>query len=375
MAARATKLAEAFSQKLLLEMYDQSLLDSIVNRDYEGEINAIGSKLNILNFDRITEQTYSGGNLSGPADLTENNSQLIIDTYKSFYWKEKTLDNWLSYIKNPHPTVVAQKAQERNRNMDLYAFGFYGDVAAGNRDGTDYTTGTVTVANTTGVVTPAGGATFSAAMEGRGFKATGHTKWYRVKAGSYAAQGNGNLVIEDDLDDIASAYTGGAIGGGATYTIEANAVISITTANLVQRVAALRLKLDKAEANGFNAVPDKDRWLLVPPEFEQTVIRASGVVLHVDAVYQELVQKGYIGYLDGFKIFKTNRLTGNNTDGFRVLAGHPNWLTFAEKLLEADIEEVLIGNFGSAYKDLFVYGGKVADKRRAFATEGYWTFA
>jgi len=78
--------------------------------------------------------------------------------------------------------------------------------------------------------------------------------------------------------------------------------------------------------------------------------------------------------LDGFKIFQSNRLTGDNTNGFRVIAGHTNWMTMAEKLLEADIEEVLIGDFGSAYKDLFVYGSKVTDTRRHFAAEGFWLF-
>jgi hypothetical protein len=64
MAARATTLAQGFSQKLLKEMYDRNILDAIVNRDYEGEINGVGSKMNILNFDRLSEKTYSGADLS-----------------------------------------------------------------------------------------------------------------------------------------------------------------------------------------------------------------------------------------------------------------------------------------------------------------------
>ena len=368
MSAYATKLAEGFSQKLMKEMYDRSLIDSIVNRDYQGEINDIGSKINILNFSRISEKTYDGDDLSVDS-LYENNSQLIIDQYKAFYWKEKTLDRWLSYIKNPHPTVVAQKADERNRNVDEYALGLYADVAAGNRVATDHTDGSVAIAATTGVVTGSS-ANFTEAMEGRGFKATGHTKWYRVKTYTNA----NSITIEDDLDDTTSAYTGGVIAGGASYTIEAATVLSITTSNLLQYVSKLKEKLDIAESNDKSSVPDSDRWLIIPPQFESILVRASGVALHVPDVYQELVKKGFIGMLQGFKVYKTNRLTGDNTDGFRVLAGHPSWMTFAEKLLEADIEEDLTGNFGSAYKDLFVYGAKVTDSRRHFAAEGFWKF-
>lgn len=369
MSARGNTIAQAFSQNVLMEMYDKSLIDSIVNRDYQGEINGVGSKINILNFDRLSEKTYTGDNLTAD-DLTENNTALTVDQYKSFYWKEKALDNWLSYIKNPHSTVVAQVANERNKNMDSFVLGFFADVASGNRVGTDYTTGTVTVDVTTGAVTGSG-TTFTSGMVGRGFKATGHTKWYRVKTFTNTTA----IVIEDDFDDKTTAYTGGAIGAGATYTIEANTTKSITTSNLLEFVGALRLKLDKAEANGYSSVPDADRFLIVPPEFQNLVIRASGVALHVPEVYSTLVQKGYLGMLDGFNVFQSNRLTGNNTDGYRVLAGHKNWMTFAEKVLWARVEEDLIGNFGTAYKDLFVYGAKVTDPRRGFAAEGYWTFA
>lgn len=368
MAARATTVAQGFSSKLMLEMYDRSLIDEIVNRDYQGEINAVGSKLNILNFDRVSEKTYTGANMTADS-LTENNALLTIDQYKAFYWKELTLDNWLSYIKDPHPTIVSQVANERNKNMDTYLFGLYGDVGAGNRVGTDYTTGTVAIAATTGVVTGSG-TTFTAAMVGKGFKATGHSTWYRVKTYTSATE----IIIEDDKDDITSAYTGGVIAGGTAYTVEAATALAITTSNLLAQVAAMKKKLDLAEKNGYNSVPDSNRWLVVPPEFEDILVRASGVALHVPAVYEELVKRGFITELLGFKVFKSNRLTGNNTDGYHVLAGHPSWVTFAEKVLDARMEEDLIGNFGSAYKDLFVYGGKVTDARRHFAAEGFFTF-
>lgn len=368
MSARSTTIAQGFSQKLLLEMYDRSLLDVIVNRDYQGEINGVGSKLNILNIGRISEKTYTGANLTADS-LTEQNAVLTIDQYKSFYWKELTLDNWLSYIKNPHSTVVSQKADERNKNMETFALALYTDIGAGNRIGVDNTTGTVTI-DASGNVTGDGTA-FTEAMEGKPFKADGHTKWYRVKDYTSGTA----ITIEDDLDDVASTYTGGVINAGATFTIQAVTPVTITTANLLEYVGKVKQVLDKAEAEGHNTVPDTDRFLIVPPEFETTLVRASGVALHVPEVYSELVKKGMITELLGFKVFKSNRLAGDNTDGFHIIGGHANWMTFAEKLLESTIEEDLIGNFGSAYKDLFVYGAKVTDSRRHFAGELFAKFA
>lgn len=368
MATRASTIAQGFSNKLMLETYDRDLSGILANTDYQGEINGVGSKLNILNFDRLSEKTYSNSALSAD-DLTENNSTLVIDQYKSFYWKEKTLANWLSYIKDPHPTIVSQVANERNKNKETFLLGFYGDVASGNRVGTDYTTGTVTI-DGSGNVTGSG-TTFTSGMVGKGFKATGHTKWYRVKTFTDAT----TIVIEDDKDDVSSAYTGGVINSGASYIVEAATAIQITTSNLLTEIAALKLKLDQAEKNGKSAVPDEDRNLVVPPEFLSLVVRATGVALHVPEVYSNLVQKGYQGDLLGFHVYVSNRLTGDNTNGYHCLAIQKRWITMAEKVLDARMEEDIVGDFGTAYKDLFVYGAKVTDSRRHFAAEGLFTFA
>lgn len=368
MSAYGTKLAEGFSSKVMQWVYDRSLLDVVVNRDYEGEINGVGSKLNILDFDKLSEKTYADSALTADS-LTENNAQLVIDQYKSFYWKEKTLARWLSYIKNPHPTIVTQVGNERLKNMDTFAFALYSDVGAGNWNGTDYTTGTVTVAATTGVVTGSG-TTFTEAMEGRPFKADGHSTWYRVKDYTSAT----SITIEDDKDDEDSAYTGGAITAGSTYTIQAATVKTITSATILNNVATLKQTLDLAEKNGFTAVPDTDRYLIAPPEFFTLLTQGTGIALHVDEAYQDLVKRGFMGRLQGFNLYMSNRLSGNNTDGYYVLAGHPQWMTFAEKVLDARMEEDLIGDFGAAYKDLFVYGAKVKDHVRHSATVGFWKF-
>lgn len=368
MSAYGTKLAEGFSSKVMQQVYDQDLLGQIVNRNYEGEINGIGSKLNILDFSKLSEKTYADTTLT-PDSLSENNGQLIIDQYKSFYWKEKTLAKWLSYIKNPHPYIVSQVASERAKNMDTYVLGLHADIGAGNRVGTDESSGTVTVDVTTGVVTGSSTA-FTAAMVGKPFKANGHTTWYRVATYTSST----SITIEDDLDDVASAYTGGAIAGGTAYVIQAATKVTVTAANILAKIALLKQVLDLSEKNGYTAVPDSDRFLVAPPEFFTVLTQGTGIALHIDATLETLVKKGYMGELQGFKLFKSNRLSGNNTDGYHLIAGHKNWMTFAEKVLDARMEEDLIGDFGTAYKDLFVYGAKVKDIMRHQAAELFATF-
>jgi hypothetical protein len=366
-SAYATKVAEGFSAKLIKHVYEKAPIDEIVNRDYEGEINGVGSKLNILSIAKISEKTYNGSNLTAD-DLTEVNGLLTIDQYKSFYWKEKTLDKWKSYIKEPKGTVLEQTAAERRKNIMTYLLGFWSDAAAGQWYGTDYTTGTVTVDATTGVVTGSG-TTFTSGMVGKPFKATGHSVWYRVKTYSSTT----SIVIEDDSDDETSAYTGGAIGAGASYTIQANAVKTVdnggSNPSFLTMTLALKQYLDDAE------VPEEDRFMVIPNAAWPTMAKDAGIKLSVEPAYNDLVVKGYMGTLEGFKIIKSSRVAGDNTNGYHVIAAHKSFLTYADKALEVGMEEDLIGNFGTAYKDLFVYGAKVKDERRKFAAHAFVKFA
>lgn len=364
-SAYATKVAEAFSSKLIKHIYESAPIDEVINRDYEGEINAVGSKLNMLTLAKLSEKTYNGSNLTAD-DLTEINAQLVIDQYKSFYWKEKTIDKFKSYIKNPKGTVIEQTGNERKKNVMNYLLTFWADVAAGQWYGTSYTTGTVEIAATTGVVTGTG-TTFTAAMVGKPFKATGHSKWYRIKA----RNSNTEIVIENDSDDETSAYDGGAISAGATYEIQANTAKTVDNSSVkfLDFVLDLKTKLDEAQ------VPDEDRYLFIPPIGEQYLLKDTSIKLSVPAAYRELVKKGMLTELVGFKVFRNNQVAGDNTNGFKVLAGHKSFLTFADKMLETGMEEDLIGNFGSAYKDLFVYGAKVTDERRKFGAMALVKFA
>src|SRR5437870_705053 len=151
-SAYATKVAEGFSARLLKHIYEYAPIDALVNRDYEGEINGVGSKLNILQIAKLSEKDYTGTNLTADS-LYETNTVMTIDQKKSFYWAEKTIDRWASYVKDPHSTVVAQKANERIKNMMTFILGFWSDAASGQWYGVSYTTGTVTVDVTTGAVT------------------------------------------------------------------------------------------------------------------------------------------------------------------------------------------------------------------------------
>lgn len=357
MATYPTKLAEVFSTKVMVIYYANSVAEDITNQDYEGEVKDKTSILNIMTFSKILSHDYTGANMTVD-DLTESSGQLITNQAKDFYFRVKSYDKFRSYIKNPEGTILAQTALELKKVIDTYVLGFYVDVAAGNRIGTDYTSGTVTI-DSSGNVTGAG-TTFTPAMVGKGFKATGHSVWYRVKTFTSATA----IVIEDDLDDVTSAYTGGAIGGGSSYNIQANTAVQLTSSNIFDKINQLAVLLTNQE------IPNEDRWIVVPPAVSALIkLNANFNPSGVPGAYDKLVTNGRVGgKMAGFEVYESPRVIGDSTNGWHIMAGHKSAITFAMGLTETGMED-LIGNFGKAYKSLYIYGAKVVDERRKALTE------
>jgi hypothetical protein len=351
MAAHGTNLAEMFASQAVQKFFETSVTPMITNQDYEGEIKDKASRLNVLTFSESEGlQTYSGSDLT-LGSVTESEGTLVTDQQKAYYFKVKSLDVFKSYVEDPESSLLNEKAGQLQEAVDTYVLGLHTDVAAGNRVGTNYTTGTVTVDVTTGAVTGSG-TTFTSGMVGKGFKATGHTLWYRIKTYSSTTA----IVIEDDKDDETSAYTGGAIGAGATYTIEANTAVTITASNVYDYILQLKEKL------GGRKIPTTGRWLVINSTVSRILVQASVVTRDTESDTAN-IKNGYVGRLAGFDIYENEQVAGDNTTGFWVLAGHKSAITFAMAFVETGIED-LQANFGKAYKGLNVYGAKVVDERR-----------
>lgn len=359
MSVYSTKLAEAFASKVALLYYESSVSEKITNSDYEGDIKDKASKVNILTFGAIALRTYTGADMTDADDLDESNAQLVTDQMKSYYFKIKSLDKFKSYIKNPEGTILENCRAQLAEAVDLYVLGLWGDVAAGNRLGTSYTTGTVTVDVTTGAVTGSG-TTFAATMVGKGFKALGHTKWYRVKTYTSTTA----IVIEDDKDDVTSAYTGGAITGGATYEVQANTALQTTKSLIYAHINSLATILNEAK------IPKSDRWLVVPAGVSGLIRQAPEFIPAVESAYNEVVKRGLIGMVAGFMVYENQQIAGDSANGWHIMAGHRSAITYALGMVETGIED-LQKNFGKAYKGLTVFGAKVIDERRKALAEAF----
>lgn len=347
-----TNVGQKFVKNSLKQFFQQAIAPMITNQDYEGEIKGGGAdRVNVLTFGALALKSYTG--VAMTVDVpSESNAQLIVNQKKAWYFQIESFAKFSSYVSNPQSQLIETAGKTLAQTVDNYILSLYANVGSGNRVGTNYTTGTVTVTTVTGAVTGSG-TTFTSAMVGLGFKATGHTSWYRIA--SYASATS--IVIMDDLLDITQQYTGGTIGAGATYVIEANTPITETKSTIYADIVKLKTALDNAK------IPTTDRWIVAPSDIASLLLSAPELIPAVPTAYQNVVENGMLGTIAGFKVFQSQQVAGDNTNGWYVLAGHKSFITMAMAFTESGVED-FIGGFGQNFKSLTVYGAKTIDERR-----------
>lgn len=348
-----------FSLKLVELLYNDTLYPSIANTSYEGLIKDSGDRVRVRTAAKITLSAYTKGMTLVKQDLNPTSEDLVIDQQKYFAFGVDDVDK----IQNDIP-AIEEYASNTKRDMaevidtDLLSYmrknvGMASGGATSNAIGTSYSTGTVEVAATTGVVTGTG-TTWTAAMVGGYFKAAGHTKFYLV-----TARNSNTEIVISDLG--ASTYSGGAIAATATYIIEAATAVAVTKSNIYSQIVALRTALGKSLS------PKDGRFMVVNSQFEGLLLQAPEFIPAVNKAYDNVVEKGLIGSIAGFKVYTSELVDGNNTTGYWFVAGNKTFCAFAAQILKTSVvpSEADPGSFVSTCKGLLVYGRKVFEGNRA----------
>ncbi len=373
-----TKTAIKFMTKALAVFFRTSFFDMVTNKDFETpsddnpkttkSIKRKDQDFKITTLYSNGWKSYSGGALSF-TKIKEVVSTLTINAFLSLEDEIASLAAFASSLDDPESTIVTQAGDKLKKSLCQVIPGMYGDVAAGNWIGTSYATGTVTVTVTTGAVVGVG-TTFTASMVGKPFKAVGHSAWYRVKTFTDTT----HIVIENDSDDLASAYDGGAIAGAA-FEIQGNTKVAITKSTIMQYINTM------AEVLNDQEIPDDgNRWLLIPAKAKTVLLSAPEVNVDIERVHGAVVEKGHVANAGGFKIITapTSWFTGDNTNGYYIVGGHKSFITagrgFIEPINIIPAKDNQSG-YGTLIKGLFGYGVKVADERRKAGVNMLATFS
>lgn len=373
-----TVTAQMFMANSLKVFFRKSLIAHITNRDYytDGDVDekttksirAKNQKFTISTLYSGGWATYNGSTLSWNT-VKEVVSTLTIDTFKTLNDLIPSLSYFKSSVKDPKSSLIEHAGGKLRELVDQLVLDMVADAGAGNWVGTSYVTGTVEVAVTTGAVTGSG-TTFTSGMVGKPFKAAGHSKWYRVKTFTNTT----SIVIENDSDDEASAYDGGAISACAAYEIQANAKIALTKTNIAQYFTECQVALDN------QAIPEEDRWMVLPASAKKPLHAASEFNKDLEKVFGDVIVKGVVQEAAGFRLYYVpdTWVNGDNTSGYECPFGHKSFITAGYGFIEP-ISIILSKdnqtNYGDMYKGLYGLGVKVADERRKAGGKLFATFA
>lgn len=339
-----------FSLKTIAKLWNETLYNKVCNTDYEGEIKNEGDRVVVRTEQDINLNTYTKGMTLVAQDLAPISEELVVDQLKYFKFIVDDVDKMQNDIKTIDKHAEnAKKQVSKTIDTDIFSYAWK-EVHGDNFIGTDYSTGTVAVAVTTGVVTGTG-TTFTTGMVGCPFKATGHTSYYRILTYTSGT----SITIEDY--DAPATYSGGTIGAGATYVIKGATPIQITKNNVYQYLCTLGEVLDTALAD------ENGRWLVINGKARAVIRQAPEFVPAVDKAYNDVVVSAKLGEIAGFKVFKTELIAGSNTSttGFYFVAGDMGFISFAMQIMKTSVisSDVDPNSFVSTCKGLVTWGRKV----------------
>lgn len=336
-----------YSLKLISKLWNETLYSKITNTDYEGEIKDSGDRVVVRTEQDITLSTYTKGMTLVAQDLTPTSEEMIVDQQKYFKFVVDDIDKMQNDIKTiDRHAENGRKQMSKTIDTDIFTY-MYKQVLGDNAVGTNYSTGTVTVTTGTGAVVGVG-TTFTSAMVGMPFKATGHTTYYTISAFTSTT-----AITIIDQDGI--AYTGGAIGGGTAYTIKAASAVALTKSTLYAYLCTLGEVLDTS------LCPQEGRWIVFNGKVKSIARQMPEFIPAVNMAYENVVISAKIGEIAGFQVYQSELIDGNNTTGYFIPCGDKGFVSFAMQVMKTAIvpSENDPNTFVNTCKGLLVWGRKV----------------
>jgi|GEM_PF-1013658 len=345
-----------YNLKLIELLYNDSLYKSITNTKYEGLIKDAGDRVRVRTAGKITLADYTKGMKLVRQELTPTTEDLIVDQQKYFSFGVDDIDKFQN-----DTSAINEYAASSKRDMAEVIDTALLDYAAknvyfSNAVGTNYATGTVSIAATTGVVTGTG-TTFTSAMIGGILKVVGQTKGYLVTARA----SNTSITV---VDQGSTTYTGGLFSlvaaGQDSFTIYAATVIAATKSTIYKNL------VDLSTAMSGNLAPRDGRWIVVNAAVEGIIRQASEFIPAVQSAYSGVVEYGRIGSIAGFKVYTSELIAGNNSTGFYIVAGTSDYMSMAMQIMKVSVvpSESDPQSFITTVKGLLVYGFKAFEQNR-----------
>lgn len=432
-----TNFGEQFASKVLEKHYTESILNGIVNRNYEGEIKKPGDRVNILSFlNGILLSDYTVGTDMPSQTIVDAEDQLVVEKRKSYNFSLDRLEDLFTYGGDIPASLIKDAEQALTDETERYVLAKAGDAAVQNWVGTNLvvvgsgvteasitttaTGGTITIngnftAGNFGVVeNPVDGNNYMGGFEtadiGKGVRlrstSTFVSPWYKITAVTSSVSAS---ITEWDSAvsgaDFEEGHTLRGLFGGdgrsfpkygsgdATLLTmsalgwEFNAAIatSVSAASVYDQTTLLSEKLDEAQ------VASVDRKLVVPPAIKTQLLQASELQpTGIAEIYAGTVLNGRVMRFGGFDVHvavgarvstRVGKSSGALSDnvlstgsiGYQILANHTDFITYADKWSETRVVDAE-NQFAKKYQGLFLYGALVPAYRRKYGAVLFGNF-
>lgn len=191
---------------------------------------------------------------------------------------------------------------------------------------------------------------------------------------AWATDASEQMKISIDTDVLGSVYTQahannkGATAGRISQNI--NLGTSAAPRGLNSKTI-LDMIVDAGQVLDEQNIPESGRYLILPAWALSLIKKSDLKSASLSGDSTSILRNGQVGMVDRFTLYLSNLLpkatvnlgstaTPNNVNGFHLIAGHKQALTFATQMTEME-ELRLEKRFASAVRGLQVYGYKVVD--------------
>lgn len=317
-AANSDWIATIYSKEVLMAFRTASVVESITNNDYYGEISDYGDSVIIIKEPDIDIVDYARGQKLESQAIDADSLKIVLDQAKAFQFQVDDIEQKLAH--NNWQSLASNRAAYRLKDeFDLAILNYMAE--------------NMTVSNI--IATPAGETAIKAKTSG--------TEAFKT----IAATGANVMHIHEKPTDA------DVLAGKALKPL-----------NLLNK---FNLKLDLAE------VPEEGRWVVVDPEFIEVAMREDSNVLNRD--YNEGKASLNNGLMNlsgvrGLQMYKTNNApklvtsTRPQTDakladgGRIILAGHMSAVATVSAIVKTESFRSQ-QTFADVVRGLHVYGRAV----------------
>ncbi len=428
--SRLTNFGQQFANKVLAKTYQNSVMDAITNRDYEGEIKKPGDRVNIISFlNSGTLSDYVVGTDMNSEALVDAQDQLVVEKRKYWNFALDRLEDQFTYADDIVDNISNDYAKQLEKQIDTYVLDkAASSVKVGNWIGVNLvvagsgqTMASITTTSTGGTVTlnsgigtlensmssvenPVDGNLYFGGFEssdvGKGFRLRSSSSfvspWYLITAvtNTVTASISEGFTLRGTFGGDGRNFPKYGSGDASLLTMsslgwEIQAAIPTTTssANIYTQVTLL------AEALDGNEVDSQDRHITVTEQLVTQLKNASQLQpTGIAEIYTGTILNGKVMRVGAFDVHMaagsrvSTRVSHSTSAGVgpdtvpvtgsvatQIIANHKGAITFAEKWSESRVVDAE-NQFAKKYQGLFLYGALVPAYRRKYLAMLFTSF-